>query len=111
MFDIYNNYREQFIYGRTATANTTITLLTPTSSFRAVITGTDIANSSGASGTCYITFGNLAGIRAVVANLLASTTLQYVFPNGLDNNVYDQTIHAVSSVVPMDVLLRYKEVN
>lgn len=102
MSDRYSQYSHVWRFGTVVTANTTITLWTPTTSTRIVLTGLDANNASGASGSLLITFGNLAGNRIAAYTLEASTSIYPRF-YGIESTVYDRTLHAVSSTVPFTV--------
>lgn len=102
MSDYYKNYPHIWKFGTVVTANTTITLWTPTTSTRIILTGLDVNNASGASGSCLITFGNLAGNRIAAYTLESSTSIYPRF-YGIESTVVDRTLHAVSSTVPFTV--------
>lgn len=89
-------------FAECVTAGTTITVWTPTTSTRIVLTGLDIANTSGVSNTILITFGNLAGNRIGMYALESSTTIYPRF-DGVESTMYDRTLHAVAKAVPVQI--------
>ena len=103
MFQNFPNARETvWKFAECVTANTTITVWTPRTSTRIVLTGLDIANTSGVTSTILFTFGNLAGTRIVVYALESSTSISPRFA-GLESTMYDRTLHAVAKTVPMQI--------
>lgn len=76
--DIATRYSQVWKAGETGGAATTLTIWTPASSMRVVVTGFDLANSSGVSGTISIYFINSptsVGKRIASYNLESSTSI------------------------------------
>ena len=102
-FDQFSRQRSlSWKFAECVTAGTTITVWTPTTSTRIVLTGLDIANTSGVSNTVLITLGNLAGTRIAMYALESSTSIMPRFA-GLESTAYDRTLHAVAKAVPEQI--------
>ena len=79
-------------------ASTTLSIWTPTTSTRVVLTGLTITNNA-AAGTFLITFGNLNGSRIAEYTVGASATLAPII-QAIECTMYDRSIFGRPSSSP-----------